>query len=86
MENQAFQDEPSLPPSETRALQKARCGIDESTVAPIGRLFSNGQFLMLCNEYGLVNASGSTTFTLLNQLYLNHFPVNIYDFLISDMF
>ncbi|XP_011878929.1 PREDICTED: feline leukemia virus subgroup C receptor-related protein 2-like [Vollenhovia emeryi] len=69
-----FQNEPKLPPSETRALQKmSRTKKSEEFVAPIKRLSKNKNFIMLCNSYGLnvgvLNAVG----TLLNQIFLAHF-------------
>lgn len=71
-----FQDEPKLPPSETRALQKNRNDVrSESVMAPLGRLFTNRHFLSLCNSYGLMVGNFNAIATLLNQMYLMHFEV-----------
>ncbi|KAF7989583.1 hypothetical protein HCN44_008257 [Aphidius gifuensis] len=69
-----FQSEPRLPPSQTRALQKAKhIENNDSIIKPLKRLFKNKSFMILCNSYGLgigvLNAVG----TLLNQIVLSHF-------------
>ncbi|KAH0545602.1 feline leukemia virus subgroup C receptor-related protein 2-like [Cotesia glomerata] len=69
-----FQDEPKLPPSETRKLQKINNLENKSGfIKPIKRLMTNKSYLILCNSYGLgvgvLNAVG----TLLNQMFLIHF-------------
>ncbi|RLU24566.1 hypothetical protein DMN91_002655 [Ooceraea biroi] len=71
-----FQDEPKLPPSETRALQKlnrTKKGIREEFIAPIKRLCRNKSFIILCNSYGLNIGVLNAVDTLLNQIYLVHF-------------
>ncbi|XP_024889806.1 feline leukemia virus subgroup C receptor-related protein 2-like [Temnothorax curvispinosus] len=69
-----FQNEPKLPPSETRALQKMnRTKKREQFMAPIKRLCKNKNFIMLCNSYGLNVGVLSTVSTLLNQIFLVHF-------------
>lgn len=71
-----FQDEPKLPPNETRALQKAnRTENKEGFVPPMKRLFSNGSFMILCNSYGLNVGVLNAVATLLNQMFLMHFEV-----------
>lgn len=69
-----FEEDPKVPPSTTRALQKLQqTEVEEGFLQPIKRLFKNKQYLLLCNTYGLnvgvLNALG----TLLNQIYLTHF-------------
>ncbi|XP_076242837.1 choline/ethanolamine transporter flvcr2a [Calliopsis andreniformis] len=69
-----FEDDPKVPPSTARALQKLnQLEGEENFVEPIKRLLKNKQYLLLCNTYGLnvgvLNAVG----TLLNQIYLRHF-------------
>ncbi|XP_001604452.1 feline leukemia virus subgroup C receptor-related protein 2-like [Nasonia vitripennis] len=71
-----FQEEPELPPSETRALQKLiGCEelSDEGFLPPMKRLFSNSSFLILCNSYGLSIGVLNAVATLLNQMFLVHF-------------
>lgn len=72
-----FDNEPKLPPSETRALQKLgqseEAKKEQSFTEILKRLSRNKCYLLLCNTYGLnvgvLNAIG----TLLNQIYLLHF-------------
>ncbi|XP_043524473.1 feline leukemia virus subgroup C receptor-related protein 2-like [Frieseomelitta varia] len=69
-----FEDDPKLPPSKTRALQKLnQMEAEESIVQPIKRLFKNKSFLLLCNSYGLGIGVLNVVGTLLNQIYLAHF-------------
>ncbi|XP_011698243.1 PREDICTED: feline leukemia virus subgroup C receptor-related protein 2-like [Wasmannia auropunctata] len=69
-----FQNEPKLPPSETRALQKiSRTKKREEFVAPIKRLCKNKNYIMLCNSYGLNVGVLNAVSTLLNQIFLAHF-------------
>ncbi|KAK9303050.1 hypothetical protein QLX08_005155 [Tetragonisca angustula] len=69
-----FEDDPKLPPSKTRALQKLnQMEVEESIVQPIKRLFKNKSFLLLCNSYGLGIGVLNVVGTLLNQIYLAHF-------------
>ncbi|XP_029163047.1 feline leukemia virus subgroup C receptor-related protein 2-like [Nylanderia fulva] len=69
-----FQDEPKLPPSETRALQKLnRTKKGEPFVAPIKRLSKNKNYVLLCNSHGLNVGVLNVFATLLNQIYLLHF-------------
>ncbi|KAJ8682012.1 hypothetical protein QAD02_017804, partial [Eretmocerus hayati] len=69
-----FQEEPKLPPSKTRALQKERVnGKAEGFLLPMRRLFSNRSFLILCNSYGLSIGVLNAVATLLNQMFLQHF-------------
>ncbi|KYN30098.1 Feline leukemia virus subgroup C receptor-related protein 2 [Trachymyrmex cornetzi] len=69
-----FQNEPKLPPSETRALQKMnRTKKREEFMEPIKRLYKNKNFIMLCNSYGLNIGVFSVVSTLLNQIFLAHF-------------
>ncbi|XP_025988428.1 feline leukemia virus subgroup C receptor-related protein 2 [Solenopsis invicta] len=69
-----FQNEPKLPPSETRALQKLnRAKKKEEIMAPIKRLSKNKNYMMLCNCYGLNVGVLNTVSTLLNQIFLAHF-------------
>jgi len=74
-----FQDEPKLPPSETRALQKVtrtKKGFREEFIAPIKRLCRNRNFIVLCNSYGLNIGVLNAMSTLLNQIFLLHFEVS----------
>ncbi|KAH0948184.1 hypothetical protein HN011_012314 [Eciton burchellii] len=71
-----FQNEPKLPPSETRALQKVtrtKKGFRERFIAPIKRLCRNKNFIILCNSYGLNIGVLNAMATLLNQIFLLHF-------------
>ncbi|KAG5318163.1 FLVC2 protein, partial [Pseudoatta argentina] len=69
-----FQNEPRLPPSETRALQKMnRMKKREEFVEPIKGLCRNKNFIMLCNSYGLNVGVFIAVSTLLNQIFLAHF-------------
>ncbi|CAL1678174.1 unnamed protein product [Lasius platythorax] len=69
-----FQDEPKLPPSETRALQKLnRTKKEEAFVMPIKRLAKNKNYILLCNSHGLNVGVLNVLFTLLNQIFLAHF-------------
>ncbi|XP_024889434.1 feline leukemia virus subgroup C receptor-related protein 2-like [Temnothorax curvispinosus] len=69
-----FQDEPKLPPSETRALQKmSRTKKKEEFAMTIKRLCKHKNFIMLCNSYGLNNGVLNAVSTLLNQIFLAHF-------------
>ncbi|KYN30097.1 PREDICTED: feline leukemia virus subgroup C receptor-related protein 2-like [Trachymyrmex cornetzi] len=69
-----FQNEPELPPSETRALQKMnRTEKKEEFVEPIKRLCRNKNYIMLCNSYGLNIGVLNAVSTLLNQIFLAHF-------------
>jgi nitrate/nitrite transporter NarK len=74
-----FQNEPKLPPSETRALQKVtrtKKGFRERFIAPIKRLCRNKNFIILCNSYGLNIGVLNAMATLLNQIFLLHFEVS----------
>ncbi|XP_012531942.1 feline leukemia virus subgroup C receptor-related protein 2 [Monomorium pharaonis] len=69
-----FQDEPKLPPSETRALQKMnQTKKREEFMAPIKRLCKNKSYIILCNSYGLNVGVLNAVSTLLNQIFLAHF-------------
>ncbi|KAK1135638.1 hypothetical protein K0M31_000225 [Melipona bicolor] len=69
-----FENDPKLPPSKTRALQKLnQMEVEESIVQPIKRLLKNKSFLLLCNSYGLGIGVLNVVGTLLNQIYLVHF-------------
>lgn len=69
-----FQNEPKLPPSETRALQTInRAKKEENLVAPIKSLCKNKSYLILCNSYGLNVGVLNAVATLLNQIFLVHF-------------
>ncbi|KYN30096.1 PREDICTED: feline leukemia virus subgroup C receptor-related protein 2-like [Trachymyrmex cornetzi] len=69
-----FQNEPKLPPSETRALQKMnRTKKREEFMGPIKRLCRNKNYIMLCNSYGLNVGVLNAVSTLLNQIFLAHF-------------
>lgn len=77
-ENQqlVFKEEPKLPPSAARALLKgSRIENKESFIEPLKRLFKNKCFLLLFNAHGLNVGVYNATATLLNQLYVLHFPV-----------
>ncbi|XP_053981948.1 feline leukemia virus subgroup C receptor-related protein 2-like [Hylaeus volcanicus] len=67
-----FEDDPKLPPSTTRALQKINQK-EESFIEPMKRLFKNKYYLSLCNTYGLNVGVLNAVATLLNQIYLAHF-------------
>ncbi|XP_033214529.1 feline leukemia virus subgroup C receptor-related protein 2-like isoform X2 [Belonocnema kinseyi] len=70
-----FQDEPKLPPTETRALLKLnRIENKEGFIQPIKRLSRNKCFLLLCNSYGMNIGVLNAVATLLNQIFLMHFP------------
>lgn len=72
-----FEDDPKLPPSKTRALQKLnRMELEENIMQPIKRLFRNKSYLILCNSYGLSIGVLNVVGTLLNQIYLAHFEVS----------
>ena len=77
----AFEEEPKLPPSETRALQKAMGAGGEETeegfLPSMRRLFGNRSFLILCNSYGMSIGVLNAIATLLNQMFLIHFKVYI---------
>ncbi|XP_072755721.1 choline/ethanolamine transporter flvcr2a [Anoplolepis gracilipes] len=69
-----FQEEPKLPPSETRTLQKLnRTKKKEAFVEPIKRLYKNRSFILLCNSHGLNVGVLNALATLLNQIFLIHF-------------
>ncbi|XP_034174889.1 choline/ethanolamine transporter flvcr2a [Osmia lignaria lignaria] len=69
-----FEDDPKLPPSKARALQKLnQKENDEGFIEPIKRLFKNKSYLLLCNSYGLNIGVLNVIGTLLNQMYLAHF-------------
>ncbi|XP_076632513.1 choline/ethanolamine transporter flvcr2a [Colletes latitarsis] len=69
-----FEDDPKLPPSTTRALQKLnQMETKEGFVEPMKRLFKNKYYLLLCNTYGLNVGVLNAVATLLNQIYLAHF-------------
>ncbi|XP_012280797.1 feline leukemia virus subgroup C receptor-related protein 2 isoform X2 [Orussus abietinus] len=69
-----FQDEPKLPPSKTRAIQKAnRNDTKESFLRSMKRLITNKSYLLLCNSYGMNIGAFNVVATLLNQIYLTHF-------------
>lgn len=69
-----FKDDPKLPPSETRALQKLnRSDQKEDFTGTVKRLFRNTSYVLLCNTYGLNIGVLNAVATLLNQIYLVHF-------------
>ncbi|KAL6435123.1 hypothetical protein ACFW04_005312 [Cataglyphis niger] len=69
-----FQEEPKLPPSETRALQKLdRMKKEEAFFVPIKRLCKNKSYILLCNSHGLSIGVLNAVGTLLNQIFLMHF-------------
>ncbi|KAJ8668358.1 hypothetical protein QAD02_010021 [Eretmocerus hayati] len=69
-----FQNEPKLPPSKTRALQKTKKQeASEGFIGPMKRMLTNKSYLLLCNSYGLNVGILNTMATLLNSLYLIHF-------------
>lgn len=69
-----FEDDPKLPPSEARAIQKlTQLELKESVLDSVKKLCKNKQFLMLCNSYGLGIGVVNVTGTLLNQIYVAHF-------------
>ncbi|XP_014207719.1 feline leukemia virus subgroup C receptor-related protein 2-like [Copidosoma floridanum] len=77
-----FQEEPELPPSETRAFQKAKeegkvsagGGSKEGFLQPIGRLLGDHRsFFILCHSYGLSIGVLNAVATLLNQMFLARF-------------
>ncbi|XP_025261812.1 feline leukemia virus subgroup C receptor-related protein 2-like [Camponotus floridanus] len=69
-----FQEEPKLPPSESRALQKFnRTKNVEELIGPIKRLYKNKNFIMLCNSHGLSIGVLNAVAMLLNQIFLAHF-------------
>ncbi|XP_058794849.1 heme transporter FLVCR2-like isoform X2 [Phymastichus coffea] len=69
-----FQEEPKLPPNETRALQKTKHSqTNEEFIESMKRLFTNKSFLILCNSYGLNVGTFNAISTMLNQLFLIHF-------------
>lgn len=70
-----FRDEPKLPPSEARALQKMNSNAQESFWRPVMRILSNRSFLILWNTYGINVGALNAVSTLLNPLYLAHFEV-----------
>ena len=71
-----FKKEPKIPPSVTRAIQKANEFQEkENFVKPLMNLLRNSYFLVLCNSYGIIIAVLNTTAFLLNQLVLEHFKV-----------
>ena len=69
-----FEDDPKLPPSTTRALQKLnQIEGGDNFLESVKRLFRNRQYLLLCNTYGLNVGVLNAVATLLNQIYLAHF-------------
>ncbi|XP_017797546.1 PREDICTED: feline leukemia virus subgroup C receptor-related protein 2 isoform X2 [Habropoda laboriosa] len=69
-----FENDPKLPPSKTRVLQKLnQMEVEESFIEPVKRLFKNKCYLLLCNSYGLGIGVFNAVGTLLNQIYLEHF-------------
>ncbi|CAK9799523.1 Feline leukemia virus subgroup C receptor-related protein 2 [Anthophora quadrimaculata] len=69
-----FENDPKLPPSKTRVLQKLnQMEVKESFIEPVKRLFKNKSYLLLCNSYGLGIGVFNVAGTLLNQIYLEHF-------------
>lgn len=72
-----FDDEPPLPPSKIRAIQKSKnCEETESFLAPIKRLMTNKCYLMLWNSYGVAIGVLNAISTLVNQMVLIHFEVH----------
>lgn len=72
-----FQDEPKLPPSRSRALQIAQPQINKTSIAPIGRLLGNKQFLQLCFSCGFTIGLFDAYITMFNEMYLTYFEVVI---------
>ncbi|XP_012267124.2 uncharacterized MFS-type transporter C09D4.1-like [Athalia rosae] len=69
-----FQDDPPLPPSETRRLQKMKKSEDSEGFVPLmKRLLSNRSYLALCHSFGINIGILNSIATLLNQMYLVHF-------------
>ncbi|XP_024935716.1 feline leukemia virus subgroup C receptor-related protein 2 isoform X2 [Cephus cinctus] len=69
-----FMEEPPLPPSETRALQKMRKEESkDSFFESIKNLLCNRSYLALCNSFGIIIGILNAVSTLLNPMYLIHF-------------
>lgn len=69
-----LQDEPPLPPSESKRLQKlSRSENAEGFLPLMKRLLSNRSYLALCHSFGINIGILNSIATLLNQMYLIHF-------------
>ncbi|XP_015517352.1 uncharacterized MFS-type transporter C09D4.1-like [Neodiprion pinetum] len=69
-----FRDEPRLPPSEARALQKANSEAEAGQFWPtLKRILSNKSFLMLWNSYGISGGVLDMISALVNPFLLFHF-------------
>ncbi|XP_076222861.1 choline/ethanolamine transporter FLVCR2 isoform X3 [Nomia melanderi] len=69
-----FEDDPKLPPTKTRALQKiSQMSDDEGFKGPFKRLVKNKYFVLLCNTYGLNVGVLNAVATLVSQIYIAHF-------------
>ncbi|XP_015514784.1 uncharacterized MFS-type transporter C09D4.1-like [Neodiprion pinetum] len=69
-----LRDEPPLPPSETRRLQKLNISENSDGFLPLmKRLLSNRSYLALCHSFGINIGVLNSIATLLNQMYLIHF-------------
>ncbi|XP_015511673.2 feline leukemia virus subgroup C receptor-related protein 2 isoform X2 [Neodiprion lecontei] len=70
-----FQNEPSVPPSESRALQKSTYErLDKGVLMSVKKLVTkNRNFVILWNSYGLIISVFYSTATVLNPLILTHF-------------
>ncbi|KZC13800.1 Feline leukemia virus subgroup C receptor-related protein 2 [Dufourea novaeangliae] len=69
-----FDDDPKLPPSTARALQKIKqMAGRENFITPIKRLIKNKYYILLCNTYGLNVGVLNAVATLFSQIYVVHF-------------
>ncbi|XP_046492202.1 uncharacterized MFS-type transporter C09D4.1-like [Neodiprion pinetum] len=69
-----FKDEPLLPPSDARALQKLhKERSPEGFWPPVKRTLCNIDFILLWNSYGIIMSVLGATNTVLNSLCLAHF-------------
>ncbi|XP_046751836.1 uncharacterized MFS-type transporter C09D4.1-like [Diprion similis] len=69
-----FKDEPLLPPSDARALQKLhKERSPEGYWPPVKRILRNRDFILLWNSYGIIMSVLGSTNTVLNSLCLVHF-------------
>lgn len=72
-----FRNEPTRPPSWSRALQKQLSSEKkEPLIEPLKRLLKNKSFLILCNTYGIGIGVLNVIATLLSQMILIHFEVS----------
>lgn len=71
-----IQSDPPLPPSETRRLQKQfEADSNKEFLTLMKRLLTNRSYIALWHSFGVTIGVFNALGTLLNQMYLIHFPV-----------